>query len=32
MEPGPGFQFGMEMGWRELSPALMWRSVGLKRV
>src|SRR5688572_9611726 len=32
MRAGSGFQFGGEVGWRELSPALMVRSVGLIRV
>jgi hypothetical protein len=32
MESGPGFQFGLKMGWRELSPSLMRRSVSLTRV
>jgi hypothetical protein len=29
MQAGPGFYFGGDMSWRELSPALMVRSVGL---
>ena len=31
MQAGPGFQFGGDVGRRELSPALMVVSVGLSR-